>query len=368
MRFESGRSQLSVEDELAAERELDRLRGIAFSSTDRAALFQVEAALQAFESQQQLRAVQQARAAELAALTDAQQRLRAELSSFDTELNVLRSEGNVAAAARTAALASVNACRALLDSTDLASRQTAHAAARAALLHYQAELQTAQQLRTEQQTQAAEVLALGEEELAGLRADATAQRWAASQIEELATRLASWRSALAKGDSAQVTSAALAGFRQDSAALLERVNAAQFKADQRDYIARSIGDTLSEMGFLVTELQPEHADHPASAVRFQAVNAVGQGIGISVPVEGEVWYDISGFPLSTETTVGGGSAAVCDSAQAVLEEMHDVLNESFGVRAGELQWEGKDPDRHLRAVQQLPRTTGIDSGQERDIR
>jgi hypothetical protein len=206
----------------------------------------------------------------------------------------------------------------------------------------------------EREVSARENLTQGEAEIAGLRAHATAVRWASTQIEELATRVESWRTAIAHDASDIASREALNSLQAEVGSLLERVDAAQLKADQRDYIVRSIREALVEMGYVVSDAVAEHPEHPASSLVFTAANAAGQGLSVSVPVEGEVWYDIRGFTLGTETRLDGKAIAVCDSAQDVIEEMHRMLGEQHEVQAGELLWEGKDPDRHLRAVKQLP--------------
>jgi hypothetical protein len=112
------------------------------------------------------------------------------------------------------------------------------------------------------------------------------------------------------------------------------------------------------MGFNIVYRQPEYADHPASAVILGAVTPVGKGISVSVPVDGEVFYDVDGYSKQTVAVVGGGQAAVCDEAEQVIGEMHDVLAAQFGVQMGELDWEGKNPQRQLRQAERLPQSGG----------
>lgn len=55
------------------------------------------------------------------------------------------------------------------------------------------------------------------------------------------------------------------------------------------------------------------------------------------------------------TTVDGNTAAVCDEAEQVLTEMHEALEDKFGVKMSEVLWEGKAPKRILRQANPLPK-------------
>lgn len=107
------------------------------------------------------------------------------------------------------------------------------------------------------------------------------------------------------------------------------------------------------MGFRITFHQPEHPGHPASAAIWGAKTQTGKGISVSVPIAGQVFYDVDGFKHSV-TTVDGNTAAVCDQAEQVLTQMHATLEDKFGVQMGEVLWQGKDPNRALRQADQLP--------------
>jgi len=181
--------------------------------------------------------------------------------------------------------------------------------------------------------------------IAGLQADPVLMRWQGSAIAQLATLVSQGQQAIADEQFESVTTL-LAESRQRSQTLIAAANAAQLQADQRDYITDSIAQTLEEMGFSIVYRQPEDCD-PASATILGAKTNSGKGISVSIPVQGEVFYDVDGYPKSTV-------AAVCDEAEQVLTEMHTVLADKFGVQMGELQWQGKDPNRQLRKADQIP--------------
>jgi len=205
-----------------------------------------------------------------------------------------------------------------------------------------------QRRKAEAEQQQGELAAL----IAGLEADPVVMRWQAAEVATLQQQAQAAQQAIAAEQFEQVAPLLQAAQGQ-AESMVAIANAAQLKADQRDYIANSIAQTLEEMGF-VTYRKPEHADHPATAILIEAGTNSGKGICVSVPVEGEVLYDVEGYAKQTAAAVGGGTAAVCDEAEQVITEMHQVLADQFGVQMSELTWEGKDPNRQLRKADDLP--------------
>jgi DNA repair exonuclease SbcCD ATPase subunit len=191
--------------------------------------------------------------------------------------------------------------------------------------------------------------------VAGLQADPVVMQWQPQEVAQLATQIEAATAAITSEQFEQVGEI-LATCQQQSQSAIKTANAAQLKADQRDYIADSIAQSLESLGFSILTRQAEHPDNPASAVILGAATYAGKGISVSVPVEGEVFYDVEGYSKNTEAAVGGGSAATCDEAEAVLNEMGKVLETEFGVQMGEVQWEGKDPNRKIHQADSLPRS------------
>lgn len=136
--------------------------------------------------------------------------------------------------------------------------------------------------------------------------------------------------------------------------IIKTASEAQLKAEQRDYIADSIAQSLEEMGFNLVYRQAEHPDHPASAIILGAATNSGKGISVSVPVEGEIYYDIDGYTKTSTTNVNGQVTASCDEAEGAIAELHELLQAEFGINMSELWWEGKDPDRIIRKADELP--------------
>ena len=190
--------------------------------------------------------------------------------------------------------------------------------------------------------------------IAGLKADPVVMRWQAAAVAQLQAEINAAQEAIAQGW-VQREIAQLSEYRQRNQTIIETANEAQMQAERRDYIADSIAQTLEEMGFNITFNQPEHPDHPASAIILGAATNTGKGISVSVPIAGQVFYDVDGYMKQSVTTVDGNAAAVCDEAEQVLTEMHSALEDKFGVKMGEVLWEGKAPKRILRQANQLPK-------------
>jgi hypothetical protein len=196
-----------------------------------------------------------------------------------------------------------------------------------------------------------EALAQCEAVLAGLRADPTLMRWHTAAVDALEE---TFRSRSAAGAQASDVSALATEMKEQAAELVSAANKAQIKADQRDYVAGSIAAVLRNMGFIVTGPTPEYTDHPASAVFVTGASPSGKAVIVSVPIEGQIWYNVEGYVKTVESQVGGGTAAVCDEAEQVILDMHDALEAEFSLKMGELTWEGKDPNRVLRQAKSTP--------------
>ncbi|HZT41513.1 MAG TPA: hypothetical protein VFA07_04965 [Chthonomonadaceae bacterium] len=241
--------------------------------------------------------------------------------------------------------------RAGLEAGDLQAAQRGLEQAEEALrAHTQtlAEERKAQRLRQAEAAHAyAEIHAL----VAGLKADGMVMRWHARAVAEMEAQAG-------KVQEAGAPAAVLEEARKQADRLVAEANAAQLKADQRDYIARGIATSLADMGFVVSAPAAEHPGHPASATVLQAASATGKSIAVSVPVEGKIWYEVDGYPRVTEAAVGGGECVACDEAEQVLTEMHARLEEAFQVHCGEITWEGKDPQRRMRKADELPSSEG----------
>lgn len=223
------------------------------------------------------------------------------------------------------------------------------------LQKHQQTLETAQEQWQKAYNTAQEQLQELQSLLAGLKADPVVQRWEAASLTHLEA-LAQQASTALSQEQFNTVATVLSQVRSQGETTIATANQAQLKADQRDYITDSIAATLEAMGFTVVHRQPEHPGHPASATILGAASHAGKGISVSIPVEGEVYYDVEGYAKQTVQSVGGGNAAICDEAEQVIGEMHRILETEFGVHMGELMWEGKDPNRQLRKADDLPQS------------
>jgi len=194
--------------------------------------------------------------------------------------------------------------------------------------------------------------------VAGLKRDPMIGKWQAAALAEL--------EALAESTPvSDETPLVMEKVREKAGDMVKAASEAQFKADTRDYITGSIARSLSEMGFVVSDPTAEHPDHPATAKVFQASSASGKSVLVSVPVEGQVWYEVDGYTKTTSAGLSGEVTLACDEGERVLEEMHARLDEEFKVGMSEIWWEGKDPNRSLRRADSLPASSNIAEGAAR---
>ena len=191
--------------------------------------------------------------------------------------------------------------------------------------------------------------------ISGLKADPVVFSWCPHLIAEL-ERLESQIEGAIELEDFQQPLQILTQAQTQSENIIKTASEAQLKAEQRDYIADSIAQSLEEMGFNLVYRQAEHPDHPASAIILGAATNSGKGISVSVPVEGEIYYDIDGYTKTSTTNVNGQVTASCDEAEGAIAELHELLQAEFGINMSELWWEGKDPDRIIRKADELPKS------------
>lgn len=195
----------------------------------------------------------------------------------------------------------------------------------------------------------------------GLNADEVAMRWKSDIICEM-EKLVSAAELAIREERFNTVHDLLKTAEETQGDIIRQSNDLQLKADQRDYIAQSMVSTLQNMGFYVGEIREESPGNPASPLVFGAARSAGKSIYVSVPVEGEIYYNMDGYPKTSANVIGGGVAPVCDEAERVLNEMRSLLADSCGVKTSEIEWVGKsDPDRILRHADELP-TNGEQPG------
>lgn len=198
----------------------------------------------------------------------------------------------------------------------------------------------------------------------GLKADPVVMRWHSHSIVQLESELQKAMQALVT-EQFDLPCHILTEVKEKEKQIIEDANIAQLKVEKRDYITQSIVATLQDMGFSVLSIQDEHAGHPSTAKVFTAT-AAGRAISVSVPVEGQVWYDVDGYSKNTiASVVDGNPVAICDEAEAVLTEMHSALQQEFGVQMSEILWQGKDPNRIARTATDLPTNASQSKGGSR---
>jgi len=191
--------------------------------------------------------------------------------------------------------------------------------------------------------------------LVGLKADVVVLRWGHQEVNAIEKRLGQISSIIEteKFSLAQnEAKAVLEGMEN----ILIRVQELQLKEDRRRYIADGIIQVMNQMGFIVQAGSPtlEKPDSPVSDMIIQARRLGGGAIAVSVPQDGDIWYDVAGLPMREENGEDGKLIKSCDEAEEQIEKMHEKMEEVFGIQMSELMWEDKDPNRIHKPADRLP--------------
>lgn len=182
--------------------------------------------------------------------------------------------------------------------------------------------------------------------LAGIEADEVTMAWSSDEVRAVAEAVAHLAA------SSDPTDAALAlNARLDAA--LARAQDRQLAEERRAYIVAALQEGLREQGFQVGEASLVGSGYDGE-VAFRAVRADRRWVDVNLPVEGHVFYEVDGTDRVTERGADGVAYTSCDETEARLEALHADLTERFGVTAGELIWETKDPKRQRRNANSLP--------------
>lgn len=201
-------------------------------------------------------------------------------------------------------------------------------------------------------------LAAASDLLGGFRADEVVVRWMSSEIADLERRLEKATN-FAASEQFNGAESECAELMKAGETVLASAQDRQLKEDRRQYIVQGIVEVMGQMGFVVQQGSPalEHPNVPSSATRIHAERVGGGAIAVSVPQEGEIWYDVAGFPMREEASADGKTVRSCDEAEQQIVRMHEALQETFGIEMGELLWDSKDPDRVRKTAERLPEST-----------
>ena len=182
--------------------------------------------------------------------------------------------------------------------------------------------------------------------IAGIEADVIAMAWSRDEISSVAAAIETIREATDPEEQARALL-----IRLDTALALAQTR--QLAEERRAYIVAALQDGLREQGFQVSSATLV-GDHAESEVAFRAVRADRRWVDVNVPLVGHVFYDVDGTDRITERGADGLMYTSCDETESRLEALHADLNRRFGLEAGELFWESKDPHRQQRNANALP--------------
>lgn len=250
----------------------------------------------------------------------------------------------------------LNDARGDLKKKQLPSLKKKTAALKRELKEHQKRVNERHQTYLIRRSQVENLLSAAEDQVAVLKEDEVAMYWAEQEIGYLSRRLQFTKSLLTRDEFEQVESICQE-IKTEIEALLEESNAKQLQEKKRLYILDGIMSVMEEMGFVIQSGYPELENYgdPKSSIILHANRVGGGGVSVSIPQEGDIWYDVDGFPMRVEYSDQGEEMRSCDEAEEQIEAMHQVMEESFGITMSELTWEGKDPNQLSKAADELPK-------------
>jgi len=214
------------------------------------------------------------------------------------------------------------------------------------------------------QEEAVIALAGARERLATLQADEVVRRWRVSDLEVLVHRVEELESSVPAGRFAEIhrQCESLCAEADKVVAAAEEMQRCQ---EQRDYVARSIVESLAEVGFWVEQVPAKQASADAT---IRATCPDGRALTVSVPLEGSLRWMPEGFPMEVFNTNNGQPARGCDEAVKQIEAVKAYLSERHGIQTSELNWNGKTPDRLGTTAKRLPHSDAHCAQQTREAR
>lgn len=199
------------------------------------------------------------------------------------------------------------------------------------------------------------VLVEAMDRIGALAADPIVSRWMAAEIRELEQEIAGAKRGF---DAEQFAVAGEVGRSviQKVEEVINRAQERQLQDDRRSYVVRGIVEAMTRLGFVVQNGFPR-LEHPAdalSATIIQSRRIGGGAVAVSVPQEGDIWYDVADFPMHQQAAPNGQVIRSCDQAESQIERLHSILEGTFGIQMDELRWEGKNPQKVSRQADRLP--------------
>jgi len=200
--------------------------------------------------------------------------------------------------------------------------------------------------QAERQSQILRLVGKLQVRLEGIAADEVTMAWSQEEVEAVQFGTGT----VEQAQDPEVVAAELHG-RLDAA--LAHAQVRQLAEERRAYIVAALQNGLSQQGFRVGDAVLV-GDTKHGEVAFRAVRADSRWVDVNVPLEGHVFYEVDGSDRITEKGQDGLVYTSCDETEARLEALHTDLAERFGIKAGGLFWESKDPNRESKNANALP--------------
>ncbi len=217
------------------------------------------------------------------------------------------------------------------------------------------QVEKAYNLRQQQRIENLLLLEKVSDRISALKVDTIIMHWMNGEVRALENKLVEISAMIDKNEFA-LTEASTSALLMEAEDVVRKAEEMQLLEDRRQYVMRGIMDVMGGMGFTIQAgyPAPEHPNIPSSASIIQATRLGGGDIGLSIPQQGEIWYEVNGFPMRMEEFSAGQATYTCDEAEDEIVKINNLLKEAYGIQISEPRWEGKDPNRIKKAADSLP--------------
>jgi len=115
----------------------------------------------------------------------------------------------------------------------------------------------------------------------------------------------------------------------------------------------TLRDVLDDMGFYTQKVPTPTSSAPDAQITLVTENSLGEGIEVTVALDGKVKYVAEGFGDRQENSFDGKQVKSCPKTLPTILKIHDNA-QAKGVMLEAPTWLDQDPQRHLRDAELLP--------------
>lgn len=178
----------------------------------------------------------------------------------------------------------------------------------------------------------------------GLAVDAVVRHWKARDVEEVITKLQLSRRAFQQ-EQFDIVEAMASQLEKSVEEIISVSQELQLTEERRQKIVAAMRETLIDLGFMINREGLQDPQDAASNHVMVGTRMTGEPIHVSVPQGGEIRYWLPEHPISSVSNDGGQIVGTqCPEAEAVIDQVHKMLHDTFGVETDGIHWQDKPDD------------------------